>query len=295
MIGLVPAGAGPMNTRWDYLLIPSFVISFLLLAASQITFLQGSLYTDLGLGQLATSASINNYATLLNDEFYVNALLLTIRVSAIATACTLLMGFPVAYVIARMRSRWAMLMLAGVVVSSFVTIVIKVYGIIVIFSADGGLNKLMMALGLLDRPYTIIGNQTGVVIGLMQFTMGFGVLLLYSVVRTIPVSLEEAATVHGASRIRVFWRVILPLSLPGVIVGALMIFNMCMGAFTSAALLGGGRVFTLPVLIQRAVIIKTEYGMGAALAAVLLVSVILINLISVFLLKRLRAARLVIA
>jgi len=173
--------------------------------------------------------------------------------------------------------------------------VIKVYGIIVIFSADGGLNKLMMALGLLDRPYTIIGNQTGVVIGLMQFTMGFGVLLLYSVVRTIPVSLEEAATVHGASRIRVFWRVILPLSLPGVIVGALMIFNMCMGAFTSAALLGGGRVFTLPVLIQRAVIIKTEYGMGAALAAVLLVSVILINLISVFLLKRLRAARLVIA
>jgi len=284
-----------MNTRWDYLLIPSFVISFLLLAASQITFLQGSLYTDLGLGQLATSASINNYATLLNDEFYVNALLLTIRVSAIATACTLLMGFPVAYVIARMRSRWAMLMLAGVVVSSFVTIVIKVYGIIVIFSADGGLNKLMMALGLLDRPYTIIGNQTGVVIGLMQFTMGFGVLLLYSVVRTIPVSLEEAATVHGASRIRVFWRVILPLSLPGVIVGALMIFNMCMGAFTSAALLGGGRVFTLPVLIQRAVIIKTEYGMGAALAAVLLVSVIFINLISVFLLKRLRAARLVIA
>lgn len=295
MIGLVPAGAGPMNTRWDYLLIPSFVISFLLLAASQITFLQGSLYTDLGLGRLAASASVNNYATLLNDEFYVNALLLTIRVSAIATACTLLMGFPVAYVIARMRSRWAMLMLAGVVVSSFVTIVIKVYGIIVIFSADGGLNKLMMALGLLDRPYTIIGNQTGVVIGLMQFTMGFGVLLLYSVVRTIPVSLEEAATVHGASRIRVFWRVILPLSLPGVIVGALMIFNMCMGAFTSAALLGGGRVFTLPVLIQRAVIIKTEYGMGAALAAVLLVSVILINLISVFLLKRLRAARLVIA
>jgi len=284
-----------MNTRWDYLLIPSFVISFLLLAASQITFLQGSLYTDLGLGRLATSASAANYATLLNDEFYVNALLLTIRVSAIATACTLLMGFPVAYVIARMRSRWAMLMLAGVVVSSFVTIVIKVYGIIVIFSADGGLNKLMMALGLLDRPYTIIGNQTGVVIGLMQFTMGFGVLLLYSVVRTIPVSLEEAATVHGASRIRVFWRVILPLSLPGVIVGALMIFNMCMGAFTSAALLGGGRVFTLPVLIQRAVIIETKYGMGAALAAVLLVSVILINLISVFLLKRLRAARLVIA
>lgn len=284
-----------MNTRWEYLLIPSFVVSFVLLAASQLTFLRGSLSADMGLGNLSKTMGWGNYQTLFTDEFYLRSLWLTVKVSAIATVCTLLMSFPVAYVIARMRSRWAMLMLAGVVVSSFVTIVIKVYGLIVIFSADGGFNKLMVAIGLLDRPYTIIGNHTGVVVGLMQFTMGFAVLLLYSVVRTIPTSLEEAATVHGASRPRVFWRVILPLSLPGVIVGALMMFNMCMGAFTSASLLGGGRVFTLPVLIQRAVIVETKYGMGATLAAVLLVSVVLINIISVFLVRRLRAARLVIA
>ena len=284
-----------MYRRWEYLLIPSFVVSFVLLAASQLTFLRGSLSSDMGLGNLSKTLGWGNYQTLFTDEFYLRSLWLTVKVSAIATVCTLLMSFPVAYVIARMRSRWAMIMLAGVVVSSFVTIVIKVYGLIVIFSADGGFNKLMMAIGLLDRPYTIIGNPTGVVVGLMQFTMGFAVLLLYSVVRTIPTSLEEAATVHGASRPRVFWRVILPLSLPGVIVGALMMFNMCMGAFTSASLLGGGRVFTLPVLIQRAVIVETKYGMGATLAAVLLVSVILINVISVFLVRRLRAAKLVIA
>jgi putative spermidine/putrescine transport system permease protein len=284
-----------MNIRWDYLLIPSFVVSFALLAASQLTFLRGSLSADLGLGMLSTSLGLQNYDVLFTDEFYLRALWLTVKVSAMATICTLVMSFPVAYVIARMRSRWAMVMLAGIVVSSFVTIVIKVYGLVVIFAADGWLNKLMLAVGLIDQPYTIIGNSTGVVVGLMQFTMGFGVLLLYSVVRTIPASLEEAATVHGANRARVFWRVILPLSLPGVIVGSLMMFNMCMGAFTSASLLGGGRIFTLPVLIQRTVIIETKYGMGATLAAVLLVSVILINLVSVFLVKRLRAARLVIA
>ena len=284
-----------MNIRWDYLLIPSFVVSFVLLASSQLTFLRGSLSADLGLGMLSPTIGTANYETLFTDEFYLRSLWLTIKVSAIATVCTLLMSFPVAYVIARMRSRWAMVMLAGVVVSSFVTIVIKVYGLIVIFSAEGGLNALLMSIGLLDKPYTIIGNVPGVVVGLMQFTMGFGVLLLYGVVRTIPVSLEEAATIHGASRARVFWRVVLPLSLPGVIVGSLMMFNLCMGAFTSASLLGGGRVFTLPVLIQRSVIIETKYGMGATLAAVLLVSVIIINLVSVFLVKRLRAARLVIA
>jgi putative spermidine/putrescine transport system permease protein len=284
-----------MNIRWDYLLIPSFVVSFVLLASSQLTFLRGSLSTDLGLGILSPTIGTANYETLFTDEFYLRSLWLTIKVSAIATLCTLAMSFPVAYVIARMRSRWAMVMLAGVVVSSFVTIVIKVYGLIVIFSADGGLNTLLMSMGLLDKPYTIIGNVPGVVVGLMQFTMGFGVLLLYGVVRTIPMSLEEAATIHGASRARVFWRVVLPLSLPGVIVGSLMMFNLCMGAFTSASLLGGGRVFTLPVLIQRSVIVETKYGMGATFAAVLLVSVIVINLVSVSLVKRLRAARLVIA
>lgn len=284
-----------MNIRWDYLLIPSFVVSFALLALSQLTFLRGSLSADMGLGMLSKTIGLSNYEALFSDEFYVRALWLTVKVSAIATACTLVLSFPVAYVIARMRSRWAMVMLAGVVVSSFVTIVIKVYGLVVIFAADGWLNKFMLAVGLIDKPYTIIGNAAGVVVGLMQFTMGFAVLLLYSVVRTIPSSLEEAATVHGASRVRVFWRVILPLSLPGVIVGSLMMFNMCMGAFTSASLLGGGRIFTLPVLIQRTVIIETKYGMGATLAAVLLVAVILINLVSVFLVKRLRAARLVIA
>src|SRR5262245_15403914 len=171
-----------MNIRWSYLLFPSFVVSFVLLAASQFTFLRGSLSSDLGLGMLSKTIGVGNYETLFTDEFYLRALWLTIKVSAIATFCTLLMSYPVAYVIARMRSRWAMVMLAGVVVSSFVTIVIKVYGLIVIFSAEGGLNKALVALGLLDRPWTIIGNVSGVVVGLMQFTMGFSVLLLYGVV-----------------------------------------------------------------------------------------------------------------
>jgi putative spermidine/putrescine transport system permease protein len=188
-----------------------------------------------------------------------------------------------------------MLLLAGIVVATFVTIVIKVFGLIILFSADGLINQVLMGIGIVDRPYTIIGNQTGVVVGLMHFTLGFGVLLLYSVIQTIPRSLEEAAQIHGASRWRMHMRVLLPLSLPGVTVGALMIFNMSMGAFTSAALLGGGRVFTLPVLIQRTVMMEVKYSMAGTLAAVLLVTVLLINLLAIFLIRRLRAARLVIA
>ncbi|MDE0095673.1 MAG: ABC transporter permease [Gammaproteobacteria bacterium] len=284
-----------MKVRWELLLIPGFLITILLIVSSQYVFLQGSFHRDLGLGRLSEAMNLGNYFKFFSDTFYLNTLWITIKTSALATLSTILLGFPVAYLIARMRSRWAMILLAGVVVATFVTIVIKVFGLIIIFSADGWLNRFLLWVGFIDRPYTIIGNEVGVVVGLMHFTLGFGVLLLYSVIQTIPRSYEDAAQIHGASRWRVHWRIMLPLSLPGITVGALMIFNMSMGAFTSAALLGGGRVFTLPVLIQRTVMMEIKYAMAGTLAAVLLVSVILINLLSVYLLKRLKAARLVIA
>ena len=284
-----------MKTRWEMILLPSFLIVGILIVASQYVFLKGSFFKDLGLGRISDTATMVNYLRFFTDSFYLNTLWITVKTSALAALFTLILGFPVAYLIARMRSRWSMILLAGIVVATFVTIVIKVFGLIIIFSADGLINQALMGLHIVDRPYTIIGNQTGVVVGLMHFTLGFGVLLLYSVIQTIPRSLEDAAQIHGASRWRMHLRVLFPLSLPGVTVGVLMMFNMCMGAFTSAALLGGGRVFTLPVLIQRTVMMEIKYSMAGALAAVLLVTVLLINLLSIYLIRRLKSARLVIA
>ena len=284
-----------MKTRWEMVLLPSFLIVGILIVASQYVFLKGSFFKDLGLGRISDTATMVNYLRFFTDSFYLNTLWITVKTSALAALFTLILGFPVAYLIARMRSRWSMILLAGIVVATFVTIVIKVFGLIIIFSADGLINQALMGLHIIDRPYTIIGNQTGVVVGLMHFTLGFGVLLLYSVIQTIPRSLEDAAQIHGASSWRMHLRVLFPLSLPGVTVGVLMMFNMCMGAFTSAALLGGGRVFTLPVLIQRTVMMEIKYSMAGTLAAVLLVTVLLINLLSIYLIRRLKSARLVIA
>ena len=282
-----------MWVRWWILLIPPLVIGFTLVAASQFMFLRASFFQDLGLGRTGDELVIENYVRFLTDGFYLKILWVTVKTSALAALSTLILGFPVAYLITRMRSSWSMVLLAGIVVSTFITIVIKVYGLIVIFSAQGLFNQTMLKLGLFDTPYSVFGNETGVVIGLMHFTLGFGVLLLYSIIQTIPSSLESAAQIHGASRWRVYYRIIFPLALPGVTAMLLMVFNMCMGAFTSAALLGGGRVFTLPVMIQRIVMMDIKYSMGATIAAVLLVSVIVINILSIYLLRRLRAAHLV--
>ena len=280
-----------MKARWGLVLLPSFLVSMALLIGSQYVFLSNSFYRDLRLGRIGPDFTWMNYTRFFSDSFYLDTLYLTIEVSAVATAFTLVAGYPVAYLIARLRSRFGMVMLAAIVLSSLISIVIKVLGIIVIFAADGPINTALIWLGVLNRPFSILGNTTGVVIGLMHFTLGFGVLLLYSVISTIPRSLEDAASIHGASRPRVFWRVILPLSLPGIIAGGLIMFNLCMGVFVSAAILGSGKVLTLPVLIQRTIILENRYAMGATLAAVLLVSALLVNLISVLVLTHFRATR----
>jgi putative spermidine/putrescine transport system permease protein len=276
-----------MTARWHLVLVPSLLLSLLLLLSSQIAFLRGSFFKDLRLGRLGTELTIENYVRFFTDSIYVDSLLMTIRISGTVALLTLIVGYPVAYILARMRSRWALLLLAAIIAASFITIVIKVLGLIIIFSSGGTLNRLLVGSGLLERPLSIMGRPGGVVVGLMHFTMGFAVLLLYGVIRTIPRSLEEAAEVHGAGRWRVFQRVVLPLSLPGIVVTALIVFNLCMGAFTSAALIGGGKVFTLPVLIQQTVIMQTRYGMGATISAILMAATLLINGLSILAMARL--------
>lgn len=258
--------------------------------ATQAVFIRLSFYEDLGLGLVADKAGLLNYTHAFTDPFYLRSLQLTAEVSVLVVIVSLVVGYPSAYMLARMRSNWANVLLALLVISSFITIVIKVLGLVIIFGADGLLNRTLRSLGLLDQPIRLLGNVTSVVIGLTQYTIGFFVVLMVGVIRTIPRSLEEAAAIHGAGRWRVFRRVVVPISMPGVIAGALIVFNLSMGAFTSAALLGGGRVLTLPVLIQRTLLVETKYGMAATLSVILLITVLLINLISTLLVARVQPA-----
>jgi putative spermidine/putrescine transport system permease protein len=284
-----------MRANWGLILLPPMLFSFLLLGGTQFLFLRAGFFEDIGAGLIGDEILFDNYALAFGDQFYLDALVLNVWVSALVVLCALVCAYPVAYVIARMRSRQlALLLLAAIVVSSFVTIVIKALGLIILFGSDGPINRVLLAIGLLDEPVKIVGNVGGVVVGLMHYVLGFMVLMLFSVVQTIPRSLEEAAMIHGATRFRMFLRVVFPLTLPGVVTGGLIVFNLCMGAFVSAALLGGGQVLTLPVVIQRTIVLESSYALGGALSAILLVAVLLINLLSVWLLTRFRKARLVI-
>ena len=283
--------SGGGEVSWGAWLVIPFVLSTLLLLGSQLVFLRQSVYVDLPFGKTSEHWSIANYIRILSDPYYLRTLWLTTWISAVTAAICVVFGFPIAKTLARLQSRWTTVLLSGVVLTSFITTVIQIFGLIILFRADGPINGALMALKLIDRPFALIGSSAGVVLGLVYTSFGFAVMLMYGVVRTIPVSLDEAAAIHGASRMRVLIRVVLPLSAPGLVVGFLTIFNTSMGAFTSAALLGGGRIITVPVLIQRTMLLDVKYGMAGALAALLLLFVVALNLASAFFMQRMHRPR----
>ncbi len=267
-----------MTARWGWFIAIPLAISLGMTVGTHFIFLEKSFFRELGLGETGAWVGFANYLAVLQKPIYLNSMVTTLRVSIAATIGCLLLGYPLAYVIARASGRAATILLSGVLLSSLVSAPIKVLGLIIIFSREGSLNRFLLWAGLTHDPVTVLGNEVGVVLGLIYYALAFAVLLLYSVIRTIPAELESAARIHGAGRLRVFWRVVFPLTLPGVFAVTLTVFSLSMGAFAAAALMGGGRVLTLPVLIYQTIFIETKYATASTLAAILLVLVLVVNL-----------------
>jgi ABC-type spermidine/putrescine transport system permease subunit I len=283
----------PVDARrersWRWWLWPALAISFLLFALPQVFFIAMGLHRNLGFGRLSPAFTAANYVRILTEPLYLSSLALTLYLSLAATLIVLVLGFPTAYVLARAAPRRASLLISGLLMASFVTVVIKALGLVVILSEHGLVNSLLVALGA--PAIQFLSNRIGVLIGLVHYTLPLLVLLLFGVIQTIPVSLEHAAEIHGASRLGVLRRLVVPLAMPGVVAGGLIAFNMSMGAFTSAVLLGGGRVLTLPVLIQRKIVADVDYPLGSALSTTLLVVVFVLNVACSSMLLRGRRAR----
>lgn len=281
-----PDSSPPYGVRWTLFLWPAVVISAVLLLFPQGLFIWNSFHKDVGAGRIDDAFTLANYISVLTDSFYLRSFWLTFYLALGAALIGLVFAFPTAYWLARMRSRWISHLIVLLLISLFVTIIIKIMGITVILSQQGMINGPLLWLGIIDEPLHMLSNRVGVLIGLIQYTLPLLVMMLFSVIQTIPRSLEDAAEVHGATRLSMFWRVLLPMAKLGVIASTFIAFNLGMGAFTSAILLGGGRVLTLPILIQEKVMLDIEYGFGATLSTALLLVVFLLNVVAATFLMR---------
>ncbi|ASP74284.1 MULTISPECIES: ABC transporter permease [Sinorhizobium] len=214
---------------------------------------------------------LGNYAELLGSSTYLRVFANTFIVSSLVTLVSLLIGFPVAWALAIMPSRAASIVFAILLLSMWTNLLARTYAWMVLLQRTGVINKMLLGMGLIDTPLPLVNNLTGVTIGMTYIMLPFIILPLYGVIRKIDPAILQAAALCGANRWQSLVRVLLPLAMPGMAAGALMVFVMSLGYFVTPALLGGTSNMMLAELIAQFVQSLVNWGMGGAAALVLLV------------------------
>ena len=215
--------------------------------------------------------TLRNYQRLFESDLYFDALVATLRIGAITTVIALAIGYPLAHWMARMRSRLGHALLLMAVMAPLLTgIVVRTFAWMTLLGDRGVINTSLQWLGAIERPLPLMYNEFGVIVALVHIYVPFMVLTLVGVIGRIDRSLEEAARGLGASRARTFLEVTLPLSLPGVVAGSLLVFALAISAYVTPVLLGGNSVLTIPMLVYQQVSASFNLGFAGALGAVLL-------------------------
>jgi putative spermidine/putrescine transport system permease protein len=217
-----------------------------------------------------------NYLTIVRGSLYVEILLQTFRVAAVVTLVCLVVGYPIAYFMARSRTRLATICAAIVVAPLFVSVVIRGFGWMVLLARDGIVNHTLLATGLLTTRQQFLYTDAAVIIGLVHILSPFMILPIASVLRGIDPAIEEAALNLGADRLRVFRWIVLPLSVPGVMAGAVLVFSHAIAAFVLPAMLGSIQTKLMATQLYQQVLVVGNVPFGAALATVLVVTTLLL-------------------
>jgi len=210
-----------------------------------------------------------HYNRLFDSDLYFDALVATMRIGAVTTIISLLIGYPLAHWMARMRSRFGHALLLMAVIAPLLTgIVVRTFAWMTLLSDRGVINTTLQWLGF--APLPLMYNEFGVIVGLVHIYVPFMVLTLVGVIGRIDRTLEEAARGLGAGRFRTFLEVTLPLSMPGILAGSLLVFALAISAYVTPVVLGGNSVLTLPMLIYQQVSASFNLGFAGALGVVLL-------------------------
>ncbi|MEI6001803.1 ABC transporter permease [Paraburkholderia bengalensis] len=219
---------------------------------------------------LEPSLGLQNYAQLVGSTTYLRVFGNTFLVAGVVTLATLAIGFPTAWLLAIAPRKLSSLLFAVMLLSMWTNLLARTFAWMVLLQQTGPINRTLMALGIISEPLTLVNNLIGVTIGMTYIMLPFLVMPLHATLRSIDPSTLRAAAICGASRWQAFWRVLVPLAMPGVASGALMVFVMALGYFVTPALLGGASYMMLAELIAQLVQQLLNWGLAGAAAFVLL-------------------------
>jgi putative spermidine/putrescine transport system permease protein len=222
-------------------------------------------------GRILPVWTLQTYVEYFTDPFTYKVVGTTLRLSLLVTALSIIIGYPLAYALhTRVRSAAVKGLLALLLFSPLlVSVVVRTYGWMILLAGTGLVNTLLRRLGVIDQPISLLFNMTGVVISLTHILLPFAIFPMYSVMSRLDLSLKEAAHDLGAGWWDTFKHVTLPLTMPGIVAGALICFTLALSAFVTPRLLGGGRVQVMPLMVYNNTV-DINWPTGAVSGLVLL-------------------------
>jgi len=219
--------------------------------------------------------TFDNYLFLFEDNFYATIYLSSIKIAAISTVLCLLLGYPMAYFIARQRPGRRNLLLLAVILPFWISFLLRVYAWVGLLNNRGVINNALMALGIIDQPLPLVYNDFAVYLGIVYSYLPFMILPLYANLERLNLDLHDAAADLGARRWQVFVDVTLPMSMPGIVAGCLLVFIPASGEFIIPALLGGADTLMIGRVLWDEFFINRDWPVASAVSVVLLLILVL--------------------
>jgi len=264
------------GNRWSLLVLPGVVFLAVFFLAPLVMMSLRSV-TD------PQDAGLSNYTRFFADEAYLRVLINTFWIALVSTVTCLVVGYPFAYLMTVVSGRVAGLLLIAVLLPFWSSLLVRTFAWQVILRDTGIINRFLLDLGLISSPLTLIRTTLGVILGMSHILLPFMVLPLYAVMRRIDPEYGRAAANLGAPPMSAFLRVFVPLSLPGVVAGCLLVFVLALGFYITPALLGGLHDQMISQLIVQQIQQRLDWGFGTAMSVVLMV----ITLVILFVASRL--------
>jgi putrescine transport system permease protein len=226
-------------------------------------------------GRLTLDITLANYRFILDDALYLVSYLASIKVAAISTLLCLVVGYPIAYAIARARGRLQLVLLLLVIMPFWTSFLLRVYAWKVLLQGNGLINGLLLHLGIVDAPLALLYTPAAVYLGIVYSYLPFMVLPLYAALARLDHSLVEAALDLGCRPWQAFARITLPLSLPGIVAGSLLVFIPAVGEFVIPELLGGPDSIMIGRVLWNEFFANRDWPLAAAVAVAMLLILVL--------------------
>jgi putrescine transport system permease protein len=225
--------------------------------------------------RFVATLNLSNYEVLFRDPLYLNTFLYSIKVAAISTVLCLLVGYPMAYAIARCKPSTRNLMLMLIILPFWTSFLLRVYAWIGLLKTNGVINNTLIALGIIDQPLTLLYTDFAVYVGIVYSYLPFMILPLYANLEKHDLTLLEAAADLGASPTKTFFRVTLPLSMPGVVAGCLLVFIPAVGEFVIPSLLGRTDQLMIGTVLSAQFFGARNWPVASAVAIALLLALLI--------------------